>query len=472
MNIAITKLRKSRDLGIFGQMKNARQIVFFTLLVVAAVAANYTTTPLFFGFDFLFGGITVLLILYLYGTLSLFKDVLVQQAGELNYLNENLPEEITERKQAEDLLRKSEQQVRLQATALGSAANAILITDHNGVIEWVNPAFTKLTDYTFDEAVGKNPRLLKSGKHDEIFYQNLWTTVLSGRVWHEEVINCRKDGSLYTEEQTIAPVVAGDDRITHFVSINRKLAEAKLHQNMDELVRANRVKNEFLGVISHELRTPLNVIIGYSQMFKEGAFGAVNLEQSRALDKITLQSAELLRMVNSILAVTKIEADDVSAESDAIDLETFLDGLKDEYNTPVTHGVPIAWDCQPGLPTLISDANKLKHIMQNLVNNALKFTDEGYIKVSVKRLPGEEKIALMVTDTGIGIAKKDLPAIFDKFHQANSSRSGNYIGAGLGLYIVKQYADLLGGEVAVDSVPGKGSTFTITLPLRNVEKAT
>ena len=240
---------------------------------------------------------------------------------------------------------------------------------------------------------------------------------------------------------------------------------------MDELERANRVKNEFLGVISHELRTPLNVIIGYSQMFKEGAFGAVNLEQSRALDKITLQSAELLRMVNSILAVTKIEADDVSAESDAIDLETFLDGLKDEYNTPVTHGVPIAWDCQPGLPTLISDANKLKHIMQNLVNNALKFTDEGYIRVSVKRLPGEEKIALIVTDTGIGIAKKDLPTIFDKFHQANSSLNRNYIGAGLGLYIVKKYADLLGGEVAVDSVPGKGSTFTITLPLRNVEKA-
>jgi signal transduction histidine kinase len=344
-------------------MKSVRRIVFFTFLVVVAVASNYVTEPRFFGFDFLFRGIAVLLILYLYGTLSLSKDVLLQQPGELN------------------------------------------------------------------------------------------------------------DGSLYTEEQTIAPVVAGDDRITHFVSINRKLAEAKLHQNMDELVRANRVKNEFLGVISHELRTPLNVIIGYSQMFKEGAFGAVNLEQSRALDKITLQSAELLRMVNSILAVTKIEADDVSAESDAIDLETFVDGLKDEYNTPVTHGVPIAWDCQPGLPTLISDANKLKHIMQNLVNNALKFTDEGYIKVSVKRLPGEEKIALMVTDTGIGIAKKDLPNIFDKFHQANSSRSGNYIGAGLGLYIVKKYADLLGGEVAVDSVPGKGSTFTITLPLRNVEKA-
>jgi signal transduction histidine kinase len=109
--------------------------------------------------------------------------------------------------------------------------------------------------------------------------------------------------------------------------------------------------------------------------------------------------------------------------------------------------------------------------MQNLINNALKFTDEGYIRVSVKRLPGEEKIALIVTDTGIGIAKKDLPAIFDKFRQANRSLNRNYSGAGLGLDIVKKYAELLGGEVAVDSVPGKGSTFAITLPLRNVEKA-
>lgn len=457
-------------------MKNARRILFFTLLVVAAVAGNYTTIPLFFGFDFLFGGITVLLILYLYWILSLPKDVLVQQAGELNHLNENLPAEITERKQAEDLLRKSEQQVRLQATALVSAANAILITDHNGVIEWVNPAFTKLTDYTFDEAVGKNPRLLKSGKHDEVFYQNLWTTVLSGRVWHEEVINRRKDGSLYTEEQTIAPVVAGDGRITHFVSIKqdvseRKLTEAKLRQNMNELERANSVKNEFLGVISHELRTPLTVVTGYNQMLKEGAFGAVNLEQSHALDKITLQLVDLSRMVNSILAVTKIEADGVSAESDVIDLKAFLEGLKEEYNTPATHGVTIAWDFQPDLPTLISDTNKLKHIMQNLINNALKFTDEGYIRVSVKRLPGEEKIALIVTDTGIGIAKKDLSTIFDKFRQANSSQNRNYSGAGLGLYIVKKYAELLGGEVAVDSVLGKGSAFTITLPLRNVEKA-
>src|SRR6185503_6089416 len=123
-----------------------------------------------------------------FDALTLSKDGLAQQAQELSHLNENLRQEIAERKQAEDSLRNSEQQVRLQATALVSAANAIVITDRSGVIEWVNPAFTKLTDYTRDEVVGKNPRLLKSGKHDGIFYQTLWTTILSGGPWHSEII--------------------------------------------------------------------------------------------------------------------------------------------------------------------------------------------------------------------------------------------------------------------------------------------
>jgi signal transduction histidine kinase len=252
----------------------------------------------------------------------------------------------------------------------------------------------------------------------------------------------------------------------------RKLAEAKLRQNMDELEKANRVKNEFLAVMSHELRTPLNVIMGYNQMVQEGAFGGVNAEQSRALDKIKLQSAELLRMVNSILVVTKIETDDLSVELDAIDLESFIDGLKEEYNAPVNYGVTIVWHCQSDLPPLLSDADKLKHIMENLINNALKFTDKGYVRVSVKRLPGEERVALVVTDTGIGIAEKDLPVIFDKFRQADSSANRNYGGAGLGLYIVKKYTELLGGEVRVESAPGKGSTFTIALPLRHIEQET
>lgn len=412
-----------------------------------------------------------------FDALSLSKDALSQQARELSDLNKSLRAEIGERKQMEESLRQSERQVRLLATALVSAANAIVITEPDGTIKWVNPAFTKLTGYSFEEAMGQNPRLLKSGKHDAQFYRELWTTVSSGRVWFGETVNRRKDGTLYTEEQTIAPVVAAGGEIAHFVSIKqditeRKLAEATLRQNMEELEKANRVKNEFLAVMSHELRTPLNVIMGYSQMIREEALGAVTSEQIHALHKIKMQSMELLTMVNSILVVTKIEADNLAVELDAIDLETFINGLKDEYDSSVSECSRIVWETEPGLPPLISDATKLKHVMENLLNNAFKFSDEGEIRVSVKRVAGEEKVALAVADRGIGIAEKDLSTIFDKFHQADSSSNRNYGGSGLGLYIVKKYTELLGGEVRVESVLDKGSTFIIVLPLRHVEPGT
>ena len=114
-----------------------------------------------------------------------------QSVLEAVMLNETLRNEIIERQQAEDSLQQSEDRLRLQATALLSAANAIVITDRNGVIEWGNPAFTKLTDYTFEEAVGNNPRLLKSGRHEPIFYENLWSTIRSGKVRHDEMTNRR-----------------------------------------------------------------------------------------------------------------------------------------------------------------------------------------------------------------------------------------------------------------------------------------
>jgi PAS domain S-box-containing protein len=404
-----------------------------------------------------------------FDALALSKDSLSEQAQMLSKLNGTLRKEITERKQAEDSVRKSQEQLRLQATALLSAANAIVITDPNGVIEWVNPAFTTLTDYTFEEAVGKNPRMLKSGRQDNSFYRDLWSTISSGKVWHQEMTNRRKDGSLYTEEQKIAPVIGSDGKISHFVSIKqditeRKLVETKLRQNMDELEKANRVKNEFLGVMSHELRTPLNVIMGYGQMVQDGAFGAINQAQSHALEKVKRQSMELLGMVDSILAVTKIDADKMSIERDVIDLASFFNTLKEETNTQQNKNVTMSWDFLPDLPPLITDVNKLKHILQNLINNALKFTDEGHIWVSVKHLREKEKLAIEVCDTGIGIAEQDLAVIFDKFRQVDSSAIRNYGGAGLGLYIVKKYTELLGGTVQAESEPGKGSTFTVTLP--------
>ncbi|HEX7394835.1 MAG TPA: PAS domain S-box protein [Anaerolineaceae bacterium] len=147
--------------------------------------------------------------------------------------------DITERKQAE-------QQLHLQATALNSAANAILITDREGTIEWINPAFTLLTGYSAEEAIGQNPRILKSGVQDQPYYEKLWTTILAGQVWRSELVNKCKDGSLYTEEETITPLIGSNGQINHFIDIKiditeRKRAEVALKDANAKLTRAQRI---------------------------------------------------------------------------------------------------------------------------------------------------------------------------------------------------------------------------------------
>jgi two-component system sensor histidine kinase/response regulator len=153
--------------------------------------------------------------------------------------------------------RINERILRLQATALESAANAIVITDHEGIITWANPAFTRLTGYSLEEARGQNPRVLKSGKHEPGFYQNLWETVLAGEIWHEEIINKRKDGSLYTEEMTITPVHDTRGEITHFIAIKqditeRKQAEEQLERRVGQLATLNRIGRHIAPILDQQ----------------------------------------------------------------------------------------------------------------------------------------------------------------------------------------------------------------------------
>ena len=168
-------------------------------------------------------------------------------------------------------LQRQTGELRWRSAALESAANGILITDPNGRIRWANPAFTTLTGYSAAEAVGQNPRLLKSDKQDEAFYQTLWQTILAGNVWHGEVINRRKDGTLYEEEMTITPVRNAAGAIASFVAIKqdvtqRKQAEEALRTAKETAEAATRAKSEFLANMSHEIRTPMNGIIGMTEL--------------------------------------------------------------------------------------------------------------------------------------------------------------------------------------------------------------
>jgi signal transduction histidine kinase len=239
---------------------------------------------------------------------------------------------------------------------------------------------------------------------------------------------------------------------------------SELEHAYANLLRANKAKDEFLSVMSHELRTPLNVVMGYTGMIKEGVLGPVNPQQSRALEKVIGRSTDLLIMISQILQATSIEAGKAQVDMREFDLGEFLDGVKSNYDFPLGKNVAFHWDYPRERLLVKTDAAKLKHILQNLINNSIKFTEAGSISIRATFTSRMKMLRIEVEDTGIGIQKEMLPSIFNIFHQVDSSETRSYGGVGLGLYIVKKYTDLLKGTIRADSELGKGSTFTLSLP--------
>jgi signal transduction histidine kinase len=251
----------------------------------------------------------------------------------------------------------------------------------------------------------------------------------------------------------------------------RKHAEAEVKTNLEQiraqavaLEKANRVKSEFLSVISHELRTPLNVILGYLWLLRDKSDKADNPEEVQLVDKVQHQSKLLLTMVNSILETTRIEANSAAVELTDCSLDRVFDNLKSNCEALINKNISVHWDYTEPLPVIRSDAGKVEKILQNIIENAIKFTDEGSVHVCARSVPESSLVEVQVKDTGVGIAQDALGSIFEVFRQADASTTRSYSGVGLGLYVAKKYADLLGATIEVQSKIGRGSVFTVRLP--------
>lgn len=245
---------------------------------------------------------------------------------------------------------------------------------------------------------------------------------------------------------------------------NSRLFE-QIHEQTIELEKSNKIKDEFLGVMSHELRTPLNVIMNYSEALKMGTFGDITTDQERGTDKIRAQASHLLSLINGILEITKIESGTATIQADSIDVVEFMSTTQSDYMMPMKKELVLEWEYANDLPTIVSDRIKLKQIVTNLIDNAIKFTSQGVVRVSARVAVGEDTLVFEVADSGPGIAEELLPFIFEKFHQIDSATTRNYSGAGLGLYIVKNFVVLLGGNIEVRSNVGEGSIFIVRFPL-------
>jgi signal transduction histidine kinase/HAMP domain-containing protein len=280
---------------------------------------------------------------------------------------------------------------------------------------------------------------------------------VEGKVLGALAFYLRESHEFPNEEVAFLATLAGQVAIAIF---NSELYESSRQQAID-LEKAIHAKNEFLNVMSHELRTPLSVIGGYAQALLIGIAGELSSEQGKITEKIIFQSNELLRMINEILQVGSLQAGSVQAYFENTNLIDLFRNLQTTFEALPKQSVVVKWDIPDDMPTVKTDGDKLKHILQNLIHNAMKFTEDGSVIISARCL--HDSIEIAVKDTGVGIEKEKLPVIFDIFRQVDSSQTRSHGGVGVGLFIVKKYVELLNGKIEVESSPGRGTTFTLTI---------
>jgi signal transduction histidine kinase/DNA-binding NarL/FixJ family response regulator len=248
------------------------------------------------------------------------------------------------------------------------------------------------------------------------------------------------------------------------IAIQNSQLHEETKQQAQALEKSNKIKDEFLSVTSHELRTPLIAIMGYARLLEDESFGELHPDQRKAARVIKERSEDLLVMIRGILEATKLEAGAMSVETQRVHIGRLLEELVEYYKVSLKSEVAVRWNYDEHLPEIMTDTTKLKQILQNLINNAIKFTHQGHVTISVRFLTERQCVEFKVADTGIGISREMAPLIFEKFRQADSSETRAHEGIGLGLYIVKQFTELLGGSIRFETEPGQGTVFTVVIP--------
>lgn len=383
------------------------------------------------------------------------------------HMKKSINKQIEAIQKAKQTVEKSEERLKIYHTAVEQSPAAIVITDLKGNIEYSNQQFSTITGYHPDELVGKNPRVLKSGIHPKAFYTDLWNTVLSGNVWKGEFYNKRKEGTFFWEEATIAPILSADQKIINIVAIKqdvtaRKTAEAALVESQQQLKELNETKNKLFSIIGHDLRGPigtlkmvLNVLINDIEQR--------SLEDTRKLlESVYASTSVTFDLLENLLMWARSQQDAVSMVQTAIVIRQVVSeniALLSELaiNKGQTLHNHITEDY-----LAFADQNMTNTVIRNLIMNAIKFS-EPTKHIHIKAKVDDAFVVVMVCDEGRGIPPEDIERLFLPTY--TSTGTAGEKGTGLGLLLCKDLVERQGGRLWVESEPGKGSTFSFSLPL-------
>ncbi|PJJ83874.1 PAS domain-containing protein [Mucilaginibacter auburnensis] len=380
--------------------------------------------------------------------------------------------DITERKHAEN-------ELKLLSLVASSINSGVVINNSKGEIEWVNPAFEKITGYSFKDVTKKHLGDVIQGELTDTFIiQNARELSKNKKSFEVDLLAYRKDRKPMWISVINSVILNKSGEVEKYIEViidisAKKKVELELITAKEEALQLSRAKDMFISVMTHEIRTPLNAVIGMSHLLQEAN---PDPAQKENLDILKFSAENLMLLINDVLDFTKIETGNIQLEKASVDLRDLVQGITGSMHFKTQEkSIQLIQKIDEQIPgNIIGDRTRLAQILLNLVSNAVKFTDAGSITVELKVIEqnnNDVRIRFAVADTGIGIANNKLNTIFESFKQAEADTTRKYGGTGLGLAISKRLIELHDSRINVESTLGKGSNFWFTVTFKKANGA-
>lgn len=385
-----------------------------------------------------------------------------ERTKELTETNIELQQQIKER------IRAEEEKLKLYHAVHQSPA-LIIITDINGSIEYVNPIFSEITGYSFDEIKGANPGILKSGDISRDEYVKLWETIKRGEFWGGEFRNKKKNGDLFWVSSIISPIRNSHGEITNYLAIQqdiseKKIAEQKLIEAKERAEESDKLKTNLLANMSHEFRTPMIGIIGFTQILEDEI---QNEEHREIIDQINQCSDRLMTTLNNVLSMSQLQSVGVKLSLKKINLVSILNPIINKYKlTAKQKGLEFEFNIGSENIEVRVEEQLCKQLFSNIIDNAIKFTKEGSVSVDISRYNSDERnwVVTTIKDTGVGISDNQRKFLYEPFRQESEGYSRSFEGLGLGLALSKRITELLNGRIYFEPNKPGGTVFKIMIP--------